>query len=62
MPESTANRVSKKVTLPMSETRARLAAGGDVHTVMDAEWEGEFRILRVWREIGIVMRLREPFV
>lgn len=50
------------VTLPINETLARLAAGGVVHTVIEAECVGERSTFRLCLEIGIKIKLKEPFM
>lgn len=46
----------------MSDTLARLAAGGELHTVMEAECVGECMMFWLCRDMRIKIRLREPLL
>lgn len=61
MPVSIANLASRKVTFPINATRALLAPGGLLHTVIDAECDGECMIFFVCRDIGMLIKLSDPF-
>lgn len=52
----------KMVTLPMSATRARLAAGCAGPIDIEAACVGEWRTFWLWRDIGMNNRVSDPLV
>ena len=50
------------VTLPIKDTRARLADGGELHTVIDAKCVPERKIFWLCLEIGMMIKLSEPLL
>ena len=52
---------SKTVTFPINATRALDARAGCARTVIVAECPGELRMLRLLCEIGMKMKVNDPF-
>ena len=57
-----AEALASNVTVPINETRGLLAAGGWLAAVKDAAWDEEWRMLRECWDMGMNMRVREPFL
>ena len=56
------DELREKIGRCSSSRKMDISNGGEVHAVIDAACEGECWMLRVCREMGIVIRLKEPFV
>ena len=55
------SRTGKTVTLPISETRGRFAAGRSLQTEIEAAWVGDSKTFWLCREIGRNRSVSEPF-